>query len=39
MGWRFALVLSGVTVDATQVEPRPELLAADLRGIADLLVR
>jgi 4-nitrophenyl phosphatase len=39
MGWRFGLVLSGVTTDADGVEPRPELVAADLAGIADLLVR
>jgi 4-nitrophenyl phosphatase len=38
MGWRFGLVLSGVTTDPAGVEPRPELVAADLAGIADLLV-
>ena len=39
MGWHFGLVLSGVTTDPAGVEPTPELVAADLAGIADLLVR
>jgi 4-nitrophenyl phosphatase len=39
MGWRFGLVLTGVTHDATGVDPPPDLVAADLAGIADLLVR
>ena len=38
MGWRFALVLSGVTVSAEGVEPPPELVAADLASLADLLL-
>jgi HAD superfamily hydrolase (TIGR01450 family) len=38
MGWRFGLVLSGVTTDPTGVDPRPELVGADLAAIADLLV-
>jgi 4-nitrophenyl phosphatase len=38
MGWRFALVLSGVTTSADGVEPPPELVAADLASLADLLL-
>jgi 4-nitrophenyl phosphatase len=39
MGWRFGLVLSGVTTDPTGVEPAPDLVAANLEAAADLLVR
>jgi HAD superfamily hydrolase (TIGR01450 family) len=39
MGWRFALVLSGVTTDATVVDPAPDLVGGDLADVADLLVR
>ena len=38
MGWRYALVLSGVTLDPSGAEPIPDLVAPDLEGIADLLV-
>jgi ribonucleotide monophosphatase NagD (HAD superfamily) len=37
-GWRFALVLSGVTTSAEGLRPPPDLVAADLEGIADLLL-
>ena len=33
MGWRFALVLSGVTTDATGLDPSPDLVAATLAGL------
>jgi HAD superfamily hydrolase (TIGR01450 family) len=37
-GWRFGLVLSGVTTTAADADPRPDLVAPDLAGIADLLL-
>ncbi|MGI8663232.1 MAG: HAD-IIA family hydrolase [Acidimicrobiales bacterium] len=30
LGWRFALVLSGVTIDAAGADPRPDVIAKDL---------
>jgi 4-nitrophenyl phosphatase len=38
MGWRYALVLSGVTLDATGADPQPDLVAPDLHTLADLLL-
>ena len=38
IGWRFALVLSGVTTSAEGLRPPPDLVAADLDGLADLLL-
>lgn len=38
LGYRFALVLSGVTVDAFGVAPEPELIAADLRALVDAVL-
>jgi HAD superfamily hydrolase (TIGR01450 family) len=35
---RFALVLSGVTTSAAAVDPRPDLVADDLAGVADQLL-
>jgi HAD superfamily hydrolase (TIGR01450 family) len=35
LGWRFALVLSGVTTDAADVEPVPALVGADLATVVD----
>lgn len=33
LGWRFALVLSGVTVTADGADPEPDLVAADLASL------
>ena len=33
MGWRFALVLSGVTTDAASLDPPPDLVAPDLAAL------
>jgi len=33
LGYRFALVLSGVTTDAANVQPRPDVVAADLAAL------
>jgi 4-nitrophenyl phosphatase len=33
MGWRFALVLSGVTTDATGVDPTPDVVAPSLAAL------
>jgi len=33
LGYRFALVLSGVTTDAADVQPRPDVVAADLAAL------
>lgn len=38
LGCRFALVLSGVTASAEGVTPPPDLVAADLAGVARLLL-
>jgi 4-nitrophenyl phosphatase len=39
MGWRFGLVLSGVTVaDAIPGDPAPDLVAVDLAAMVDLLL-
>jgi 4-nitrophenyl phosphatase len=39
MGWRFGLVLSGVTTAAAvPADPAPDLVAADLAGMVDLLL-
>lgn len=38
LGCRFALVLSGVTLGPDGVEPRPDLVAADLAGIAAMVI-
>jgi 4-nitrophenyl phosphatase len=37
MGWRFGLVLSGVTREEAGAEPVPDLVAPDLATLADLL--
>ncbi len=37
LAWRFALVLSGVTADATGLAPRPDLVAPSLAALADQL--
>jgi ribonucleotide monophosphatase NagD (HAD superfamily) len=39
MGWRFGLVLSGVTLEADGAEPVPDLVAPDLAALADRLLR
>lgn len=36
LGWRFALVLSGVTADADGADPRPDLVAPTLADVVDL---
>ncbi|MBI2710182.1 MAG: HAD-IIA family hydrolase [Actinobacteria bacterium] len=33
MGWRFALVLSGVTADASRADPAPDVVAGDLSSL------
>lgn len=38
LGCRFALVLSGVTSSADGVDPVPDLVAADLAGVAQILL-
>jgi ribonucleotide monophosphatase NagD (HAD superfamily) len=38
LGYRFGLVLSGVTTSAAAAEPVPDLVAADLAGMVDLLL-
>lgn len=38
LGYRFALVLSGVTATALGAEPTPDVVAADLASLADLLL-
>ena len=39
IGWRFALVLSGVTTDRRGRRTGADLVAADLASLADLLPR
>ena len=38
LGCRFALVMSGVTTDATALQPPPDLVAADLDAVATTLL-
>lgn len=38
LGCRFALVLSGVTTSADGIEPVPDIVAADLAGVARILL-
>jgi ribonucleotide monophosphatase NagD (HAD superfamily) len=38
LGYRFALVLSGVSVAYEGMEPRPDLVAPDLARLVDLLL-
>jgi ribonucleotide monophosphatase NagD (HAD superfamily) len=38
LGWRFALVLTGVTASPHDVEPAPDLVAADLATLVDQLL-
>jgi ribonucleotide monophosphatase NagD (HAD superfamily) len=39
MGWQFGLVLSGVTGEGdVPVDPAPDLVAADLAAMVDLLL-
>jgi 4-nitrophenyl phosphatase len=38
LGWRFALVLTGVTASPHDVEPAPDLVAADLAALVDQLL-
>jgi ribonucleotide monophosphatase NagD (HAD superfamily) len=38
LGYRFALVLSGVTSSADGVVPRPDLVAPDLPTLVDTLL-
>jgi 4-nitrophenyl phosphatase len=38
LGWRFALVLSGVTSSPHGVEPAPDLVAVDLATLVDQLL-
>lgn len=35
VGWRFALVLTGVTTDATNVDPRPDDVASSLAALVE----
>lgn len=38
MGWRFGLVLSGVTTDPAGSEPTPDLVAPDLAALVELVL-
>ena len=38
LGWRFALVLSGVTTSPHGVDPPPDLVAVDLAALVDQLL-
>ena len=39
LGWRFGLVLTGVTAPTDlPVDPEPDLVAVDLAGLVDLLL-
>jgi ribonucleotide monophosphatase NagD (HAD superfamily) len=38
LGYRFALVLTGVTTVADGVQPIPDLIAADLASLVDQLL-